>query len=147
MSLMMVPGLAMMGAAAAWSPGELKAELQSFLDAHAGTYAASLAVIGEGYEVSVASNAKVSDRFAFGSGTKPFVGTAVLKLAESGQLHLSDSAATWIDPALDAIAPGATFESLFGSRGAGSTKDEFSSSPSLPRSPVVAPPLGLPRGT
>ena len=107
-----------MASAGAWHVEDLRDALQRFLDDRAGPYAASLAVVGDGYEVAVAAGARPGDAFAFGSGTKPFVAAAVLKLVEAGVVGLDDAAGPWIDPALDALAPGATFGKLFGAAAA-----------------------------
>ena len=95
-----------MASVGAWHVEDLRDALQRFLDDRAGPYAASLAVVGDGYEVAVAAGARPGDAFAFGSGTKPFVAAAVLRLVEAGVVGLDDAAGPWIDPALDALAPG-----------------------------------------
>ena len=50
-----------MASAGAWHVEDLRDALQRFLDDRAGPYAASLAVVGDGYEVAVAAGARPGD--------------------------------------------------------------------------------------
>jgi len=62
---------------------------------------------------ALARPATASDTFLFGSGTKPFTATAVLRFVESGAISLADLASTHIDPVLR-VANGTSFVGLFG---------------------------------
>lgn len=60
---------------------------------------------------------KSSDKFLYGSGTKPFTAAAVMSLVESGKVSLEDNLEKHIDPFLDSMKKGTSMESLFGSNG------------------------------
>lgn len=54
------------------------------------------------------------DKFLFGSGTKPLVASAVMRLVAQQKLSLDDRARTYVDPYLKRHLNGNTMESLFG---------------------------------
>ena len=66
----------------------------------------------------VGGEAGPTDRFLFGSGTKPMTAAAVLRLHERGLIaSLDDPAATYIDPVLaDMNTSFSTLSSMLGAR-------------------------------
>eukprot|EP00967_Tisochrysis_lutea_P137912 scaffold248255_cov27-Tisochrysis_lutea.AAC.3 len=66
---------------------------------------------------SAARPATPSDTFLFGSGTKPFIASAILRMAEERTLSLDDAVATHVDRVLHA-ANGTSLVELFGPRAA-----------------------------
>merc|ERR1711957_431126 len=110
----------------------LKEALQTVLDAYTAkhsTAAVSLGFKNKEQQLGLASGqfwrpgsagyrpADASDKFLYGSGTKPFTAAAVMSLVERGTVHLDDLLGKHIDPVLDAIKQGTSMESLFGPNG------------------------------
>lgn len=55
-----------------------------------------------------------TDTFLFGSGTKPFIAAAVMRLVAAGQVSLDDPLQQHIDRWLDKLKPGTSLVGLFG---------------------------------
>lgn len=70
-----------------------------------------------GFNTTVGGNTTESDRFLFGSGTKPFTAAAIVRLHEQGVIKsLDEPASKYVDPVLRDINASSTFTSLLGER-------------------------------
>jgi hypothetical protein len=70
-----------------------------------------------GFPKSIGGNASGTDRFLFGSGTKPFTATAIIRLQEQGLIKsLDDAASIYADPVLADLKPGTSLVGMLGAR-------------------------------
>jgi CubicO group peptidase (beta-lactamase class C family) len=115
---------------------ELVKQVQIILDeAVAGTpYAIQMGMVSEehGLDFGVASGKHnssgkavdpLTDTFLFGSGTKPFTASAIMKLVENGTIRLSDKASKFVDLIL--AKNGTSLAELFGRRASNITVDHL----------------------
>lgn len=106
----------------AFSPSALEAKVQAYAQEQSERtgFAIQMAYHSATDEFAVSAGTSKrgavskTDRFLFGSGTKPYTAAAVFQLADSGKLALDDPASTTIDLALRKLGSSATFASLFG---------------------------------
>jgi D-alanyl-D-alanine carboxypeptidase len=118
--------------AVAISATTLQSDLQDLLtnlSASSG-YAMQLGFKNKAEEFSVAAGAigekkvTTSDTFLFGSGTKPFTASAIMKHVEKGTIKLTDPVAGYVDPVLQKMPVNGTvvtFTGLYGSKAANVT--------------------------
>ena len=101
----------------------LQAGLEQLVDAYASAHGVSmqLALITPARQHMAASGATSSDRFLFGSGTKPYTATQLLQAVDAEALTLEEPAARLIDAGIQSAASphaAARFVDLFGPRAA-----------------------------
>ena len=101
----------------------LQAGLEQLVDAYASAHGVSmqLALITPTRQHTAASGATSSDRFLFGSGTKPYTATQLLQAVDAEALTLEEPAARLIDAGIQSAASphaAARFVDLFGPRAA-----------------------------
>jgi len=71
----------------------------------------------QGFPTVIGGNTTESDRFLFGSGTKPFTAAAVVRLHERGVItSLDDPASKYIDPVLRDLNSSASLTGMLGAR-------------------------------
>ena len=70
-----------------------------------------------GFPKTIGGNATGTDRFLFGSGTKPFTATAIIRLQQQGLIKsLDDAASIYADPVLADLKPGTSLVGMLGAR-------------------------------
>merc|ERR1719361_483184 len=101
--------VALIASAYARFPPGLQEALQLVANAKSLQYNCSISVslLSSDDVVSVAgsphSRARTSDKFAFGSGTKPLTGASILKLVSDGKFGLDAPVAPLVDPIIKKI--------------------------------------------